>query len=223
MKKMFFTLLMSSILISATAQKVIVTNYVEKDTKGYSVTLISEKDRVNNFISQYFKETGKVRLRDEIYTISALSRADFPFPEITIFSKTKTVNGETKAIVWLPDSLNADEKYSIKLKELWHTFGLDFYRILAQEEIDKTSRALRYAEKQFQRLEKGSLKLKNNLVKNKEEKIKLEEALKTNALNHDILLQKIANNKEAKDSVLMAIEKIRKLVEVQEEKKRAIQ
>lgn len=223
MYKKLFLLLISCYVYTANAQDIIISTYEEKGRNGYQVLVENQPENVNKFLSSYFKSYGKVRSRGGIYTVSNLSRADFPYPEVTIFSEVKNKSNKTNAIVWIADSLIRQEHYAQKLYELWYSFAVDFYKDLVQQEIDESTQALKYAEKQFYRLEKDSLNLRSNIEKNRQEKLKLEEALKSNEVNHTVLLKNIENNAYTKDSVIIAIEKIKRLIELQESKKNAIE
>lgn len=223
MYKKFFLLLVGSFYYAAHAQEININRYEENGRNGYQVILENEADKVEDFLSSYFKGYGKVRGRGGTYTISNLSRADFPFPDITLFSEIQRKGINSKAVVWMADSLFEQKNYSQKLNELWYTFSVDFYRQIVQQSIDESLKALRYAEKQIGRLEKDSLNLQSDLIKNRKEKLKLEQALKTNAENRELLLKNIENNSYTKDSVIIAVEKIQRLIKLQEQEKNAIQ
>ena len=223
MKKMFLLSLAAIFYYPSAAQKVTVEEYVTEDQNGYQVFLEKEPETVANFLDDYFKSYGKVKYRNNIYTLSQLNHMEFPFPEVEVYSQLRNKDDKTKALVWLPDSVMEQEVYASKLKSLWYIFAIDFYKHLKQQEINESLRALNYAEKQFQRLEKDSLGLQKDLEKNSIEKAKLEEELKINELNHKVLLQKIENNSAAQDSILVTLEKIRRLIELQEKEKKAIE
>lgn len=223
MYKKFFLLLICCYAYIANAQEIVIDTYEKNGQKGYQVLLEHQQDKVDDFLSSYFKSYGKVRSRGGIYTISNLSRADFPYPDVTLFSETKRKSNKTNAIVWIADSLFQQDHYAQKLNDLWYSFAVDFYRDLVQQEIDESTQALKYAEKQFHRLEKDSLNLQSDIEKNRKEKLKLEEALKMNEVNHTVLLKSIENNANTKDSVTVAIQKIKRLIELQERKKNAIE
>lgn len=223
MKKMFWLILAVFIYYPSAAQEVTVKEYEDNDEKGFLIFLEKDPKVVGDFINKYFKSYGNVRYRNDIYLISDLNHPEFPFPEIEVYSNLKKVNGVTKASVWLADSIMAQDVYADKLEGLWHVFAVDFYKSLKQQEIDESFRALRYAEKQFQRLEKDSLSLQKSMTKNIAEKAKLEEELRNNALNYGHLLEEIDKNVAAKDSVLITLDKIKRLIEVQEREKKAIE
>lgn len=223
MKKMFWLLLTAIICNPSVAQKVTVKEYEDNDEKGYLVFLEKDPIAVGDFLNSYFKSYGKIKFKGDVYTITELNHPEFPFPELTVFTNLKNVNATTKASVWLPDSIMSQKVYSDKLEGLWYAFAVDFYKNLKQQEIEESLRALRYAEKQFQRLEKDSLGLQKDITKNVEEKARLEEELRTNALNYTTLLQKIKDNEAAKDSMLITLDKIKRLIELQEKEKKEIE
>ncbi|MGK7389288.1 MAG: hypothetical protein ACNS60_03030 [Candidatus Cyclobacteriaceae bacterium M2_1C_046] len=223
MKKMFWLILAAIIYYPSVAQKVTVEEYEDNNQKGYLVFIENKPEVVGDFLTKYFKSFGNVRYRDNIYLITDLDHREFPFPTIEVYSSLAKVNGITKASVWLADSLMDQQMYSEKLEKLWYAFGFDFYTSLKQQEIDESIQALQFAEKQFQKLEKDSLGLQKDLTKNIDKRAKLEQELKNNALEHEQLLIEITQNKSNKDSLLITLEKIKKLIEIKEREKREIE
>lgn len=223
MKKMFFILMAAILFYPAAAQKVTIKEYEDNSQKGYLTFLEKDPATVGKFINDYFRQFGKVKFRENIYTLTELSHRYFPFPEIIVFTKIKEVDGTTKTSFWIADSLMSLDVYKEKLQKLAHVFSVDFYKAMKQQEIDESLRALRFAEKQYQKFERDSLGLQNDIKKNIEEKAKLEQALKDNELNKKALEQKIIDNKADKDSLIITLEKIKRLIEVKEREKKAIE
>jgi hypothetical protein len=60
------------------------------------------------------------------------------------------------------------------------------------------------------------------LDENSRERVQLERALETNKFNNTILLQKLENNKKSLDSLSVALDKVKKAVELQRQKLREI-
>lgn len=214
-----FTIFLS-ITLSAPAQDIKVEKFSKDNTTGYKVLLLDEQGKADDFLPIYFKNDGRVRNRWGMNEISALTRADFNHPEITLTYEIDEVDEMSRVLFLVSDTV--ENSIVIDLEKMTYNFGVDFYRFLAQEDIDESLQALAYTERQHQRLLKDSVNLQRNLKDNQDEKVELEEALELNGLNYQVLLQKIENNSQSQDSLLMVMEKIRRLIEVQKKKKEEI-
>ena len=106
-------------------------------------------------------------------------------------------------------------------KEL-HRFGVQFYKDKIQGQIDEAQRASEAVVRQQQRLANQNRELTIQLSNNEQEKIKLEQRLEANTLEHAVLLQKIENNKLAQDSVAQASEQIKKMIDVHKERQNKV-
>ncbi|HEY5691703.1 MAG TPA: hypothetical protein VIS49_09620, partial [Cyclobacteriaceae bacterium] len=106
-------------------------------------------------------------------------------------------------------------------KEVYR-FGIIYYKDKIQEQIDEAQRAHDATTRQSQRLVNQNKDLNIQLGNNEQEKIKLEERLQSNALEHAVLLQKIENNKLAQDSVMSATEQIKKVIELHKDRQRKV-
>jgi hypothetical protein len=77
-------------------------------------------------------------------------------------------------------------------------------------------------EKQQMRLVNQNKDLENKIEGNKREKIQLEKSLKNNKVELMTLTKKLEENKKAQDSVAIATEQIKKVVEMHKERQRKI-
>jgi hypothetical protein len=77
-------------------------------------------------------------------------------------------------------------------------------------------------EKQQQRLTTENKNLGLKLENNQKEKLQLEKSLETNKLENQNLLLKIEQNKKSQDSVAVAAEQIKKVVEMHQERQKKI-
>jgi hypothetical protein len=64
--------------------------------------------------------------------------------------------------------------------------------------------------------------LNTKLVNNAQQKIQLEKSLEANKLDNLVLIQKIENNKKSQDSVRLAGEQIKKVIEMHKERQRKV-
>jgi len=131
-------------------------------------------------------------------------------------------------MVWV--GLNASEwptpeqaEQALKdLEKVVYDFGVKFYRDKVQVDIDESVRAQQAAEKQTLRLQNESKNLNSRLEFNQKEKLRLEKALAENKLEYETLLSTIARNKKAQDSVALATDQIKKMVEIHKERQRKV-
>jgi hypothetical protein len=109
-----------------------------------------------------------------------------------------------------------------EIEIMLHNFGVNFYREKIQKQIDEAVRAQQAVERQQQRLTNQNKDLNNKLEGNKKEKIKLDQALVDNKLELENLIKRLEKNKFDQDSVNVAGEQIKKVVEMHKEKQRQV-
>ena len=83
-------------------------------------------------------------------------------------------------------------------------------------------RALQAVERQQQRLTNQEKDFTNRLTDNKNEKIQLEKSFENNKLQFESLTKKLAQNKKDQDSIAMATEQIKKVIEMQKQKQASV-
>jgi hypothetical protein len=121
----------------------------------------------------------------------------------------------------------SDESDSLKsirneLEKLLYNFGVKFYKDKIQGDVDESIRAQTAAEKQQQRLALENKNLASRLEMNAKEKIRLEKALANNRQDSVKLVTALAKNKVSQDSVSVATEQIKKMVEAHKERQRKV-
>ena len=109
-----------------------------------------------------------------------------------------------------------------QLEKLVYQFGVKFYRDKIQAQIDEGQQAFDAVVRKQQRLTNQSKDLTIRLGNNEQEKVQLEKTLESNKLENLVLLQKIVNNKKAQDSVALASEQIKKVIELHKERQRKV-
>jgi hypothetical protein len=88
--------------------------------------------------------------------------------------------------------------------------------------VDESLKALQAVERQQQRLTTENRNLTIRLENNEKEKVQLEKSLEVNKLEHLSLLTKIDQNKKSQDSVAVAAEQIKKVIELHKEKQKKV-
>jgi hypothetical protein len=99
---------------------------------------------------------------------------------------------------------------------------LKFYKDKIQADVDEALRAQNAAEKQQQRLTLEAKNLVSRQEMNAKDRIRLEKALVANKLDSAKFVTTIAKNKSSQDSLGIATEQIKKMVEAHKERQRKV-
>jgi hypothetical protein len=211
--------------VLAHAQKVTVSANSEringKNLNGYSTELTGSLEAVNTSLTKYLKTFGKVKATGNQFQVSEAQVNLTKY--VNPFFATSKAKGD-KVIVWMGASEESDSTKSIRseLEKLVYNFGVKFYKDKIQVDVDESIRAQNAAEKQQQRLALEGKNLTSRLEMNKKEKIRLEKALAINKQDSVKLVTSLAKNKVSADSVAVATEQIKKMVEAHKERQRRV-
>jgi hypothetical protein len=211
--------------VLAYAQKVTVSGNTErvngKNYEGYSTELTGSLEEVNSSLTKYLKTFGKVKNTGNQAQVSEvqinLTKYANPF-----FASSKA-KGD-KVIVWMGVSDESDSAKSIRnqLEKLVYNFGVKFYKDKIQADVDESLRAQNAAEKQQQRLTLEGKNLISRQEMNAKERLRLEKALTNNRLDSAKFVTAIVRNKNSQDSLAIATEQIKKMVEAHKERQRRV-
>ncbi len=221
-----FIVLAFVILISipSSGQNVKVKKEVAKisseSIEGFAVDLDGIIKDVNLSFIKYLKTLGKVKQNGD-YVMLAESTLNGKVYGLPIYGVTKNKDKLTQA--WLGIKTNewsAGDATDVtkQLEKITYDFGVQFYKDKIQAQIDESTRALQAVEKQQQRFINQNRDLNTRLEDNKREKIQVEKSLVNNGVEHETLLKKIDTNKKNQDSIGIAKEQIKKIIEMQKEK-----
>ena len=207
--------------VLAHAQKVTVSASSErmngKNSPGYTTELTGSLEDVNTSLTKYLKTFGKVKATGNQFQVSEaqvnLTKYVNPF-----FANTKS-RGD-KVSVWMGAHDESDSTKSIhkELEKLVYNFGVKFYKDKIQADIEESLRAQAAADKQQQRLTLEGKNLASRQEMNVKEKARLEKSLADNKLDSVKFVTNIARNKKSQDSVAVASEQIKKMVETHKER-----
>lgn len=228
-KKFIITAWLILNCLAVHAQKVTVTKDAHRikgdNIDGYATELTGTIEEITASYTKYLKSFSKVKTTDKLMqlTEATLEETKYTSP---LYATVKSKPG--KISVWL--GMNQVEwadtaqykKVRNELENLVYNFGVKFYRDKVQVDIDEAARAQQAAEKQTQRLLTESKNLNSRLEFNQKEKIRLEKALIDNKAEYELLLLNIANNRKSQDSLVVATEQIKKMVEIHKERQRKV-
>jgi len=227
--KKFCLVALMVIPVVSYAQKVTVSKDTERvkgsNMDGYATELTGTIEEVSASYTKYLKTFGKIKSSG---TQLQLSEAEISFTKYTVPLYATTHGKGEKIMVWL--GLNSSEwpapeqaEQALKdLEKVVYDFGVKFYRDKVQADIDESVRAQQAAEKQTVRLQNENKNLNSRLDFNSKEKFRLEKGLAENKLEYETLVSSIAKNKKDQDSVLVATDQIKKMVEVHKERQRKV-
>lgn len=224
-KKFFALGIFMLISVLAYAQKVTVSGNAErvngKNYEGYSTELTGSLEEVNTALTKYLKTFGKVKATGNQFQVSEaqvnLTKYVNPF-----FASSKAKG--SNVTVWMGASEESDSVKSIRneLEKLVYNFGVKFYKDKIQADVDEALRAQSAAEKQQQRLTLEAKNLVSRQEMNAKDRIRLEKALASNKLDSAKFVTAIGKNKSSQDSLGIATEQIKKMVEAHKERQRKV-
>jgi hypothetical protein len=193
------------------------------NAEGYEVVLEASEDEVKTSLAKFLKTAGKIRQSDDVTTISepVIEGKKFAFP---LYATTRQVGNLSSAWVGVNPTEWGKSAASVEkdLETFLYDFGVSFYRGKIQLQIDESQRALQIVEKQQLRLVNQNKDLVNKIENNKKQKIQLEKSLVANKQELETLTQNIEQNKKGQDSIALATDQIKKVVEMHRESQRKV-
>ena len=188
---------------------------------GYQIVVASSREGVNLSLSRYLKALGKTKSPGDYIMLTEPVIAGRKYSGI-LYATTKDLGNTSAAWIGIPSESGEESSLDRDVQKLIYDFGVSFYREKVQLQIDESLRALQAVEKQQLRLETQNKHLNNKIESNKLEKVLLEKSLLENKAELEELTRRLAANSKAQDSVAVATEQIRKVVEMHKEKQRSI-
>lgn len=232
MKNKFVVLLLclSTVIIPSSAQKVTTEKQSQKingdESEGFATLLEGKKEEVASSWNKFLKEFGKPKTGSgSIMVVNEPALGGTVYPKGIIYADIKDKGDNTEVWLgivegdWVVNDMGIVRR---DLEKEVYRFGIKYYKDKIQAQIDEAERAHDATTRQSQRLVNQNKDLNIQLSNNEQEKIKLEERLQSNALEHAVLLQKIENNKLAQDSVMAATEQIKKVIELHKDRQRKV-
>ena len=228
MKKLTIILILCSAL-DGFAQKVMVNKKSEriKDAsgEGYGVELEGKKEAVASAWSRFLKDLGKVKSGSDYQFIEGPAMGGTVYATGVLYGKSN--GSEEKGTDWMGIlatewNVNDITLVTAEIEKLVYQFGVKFYRDKIQAQIDEGQRAMDAVVRQQQRLVNQNKDLNTKLRNNGEEKIRLEKAIESNKLEKLVVQQKLVNNVKSQDSVKVAGEQIKSVIERYKDQQRKV-
>jgi len=195
-----------------------------ENMEGYEVTLDGPYESIQEAFTKFLKTIGKVKQGDDGIVVNEPSVNGLAYKQpLLAVTKQKDKTGAAwigfKSSDWPKEDA---EKVSKELEKILKDFGVKFYRDQIQLQVDESTRASLAVDKQKQKLTNENKALNTKLEDNKREKLQLDKSLEANKLENETLLKKLEKNKHDQDSVSLAGDQIKKIVESHKERQRKV-
>lgn len=188
--------------------------------EGFEAVLEGTFEEVETALAKWMKAYGKVKTTDKVLTVADPMVGDVKY-SAPIFAQARQTGNVVSA--WMgvkPDEWSKKDLEEINpaIKDQVYQFAVTFRRDKIQSQIDESVRAAQAVERQQQRLQNQSRDLNTKIEDNKREKLQLEKSIENNKLELILLTERLEKNKHDQDSVAVAAEQIRKVIEMHKER-----
>lgn len=191
---------------------------------GFEVELQATPEEVETSLTKFMKSLGKSKSVENFMVVNEPVIQGRPYTT-PVYGVNKQVGNMISAWVGIKtDDWKKDDVETVNhdLEKMLHDFGVTFYREKIQKQIDESVRAGQAVERQRQRLQNQNRDLNGKIENNKREKIQLEKSLESNRIELETLTKRLEKNKKDQDSVAVAGEQIKKVIEMHQERQRKV-
>ena len=191
---------------------------------GFQVDLDGTYEEIESALAKQLKVYGKTKEVENFRSIAEPTIKGVTYTQ-PVYGMTKQVGNIISAWVGIKTSDWKErdaEEVKRELETMLYNFAVNFYRDKIQKQIDESMRAQQAVEKQQQKLLNQNRDLNSKVENNKKEKIRLEQALVDNKVELENLLKRIEQNKKDQDSISIAVEQIRKVVDTHRDRQKAV-
>ncbi len=222
MKKIIFACFIF-LSLGSIAQKVVVSETEERvdemKRKGLSILLELDEADVKREWQKKLREFGSYKTKGATMLVE---QANIPSVSLTPVKVISTVkNGETGTKVWLAIDLgdsyvtaDGDKTKFNEASKILHDFGVNLYIQDINEQIREAEKVLGNSVKEQERLMLRGENIKRTVVKNRLEKVRLEQKLHDNDSTYKLIradsLQNVNNQKASTENV----EKMKRAVDL---------
>ena len=193
-----------------------------RNISGYQVAFSAGETDVRNSLIKYLKGLGKVKTSGEYISMEEPVVAGKKYTNV-LFATTREIANTAAAWIGINSENGEESSLDRDIEKLTYDFGVAFHREKIQIQIDESLQALQAVEKQELRLANQNKDLNNRIERNKRQKTELEKSLVDNKLEFEELTRNLKVNAKARDSVFIATEQIRKVVEMHQERQRKVE
>lgn len=191
---------------------------------GFEVELQGTAQEAESALAKMMKSFGKSKSNENYLVVAEPVLQGRPYSN-PLYGMTKQLGNIVSVWVGIRKNDWSESEAETVMRELEtqvYNFGVNFHRDKIQKQIDESIRASQIVERQQQRLVNQNRDLNTKIENNKLEKIKLEKALENNKLELETLIKRLEKNKKDQDSVTVAGEQIKKVVEMHKERQRKV-
>jgi len=231
---MYQRLFIVSILIIGSYHQVLGQDYTVNaktqrinDTKynGFSINVNGSLSKVTDQTYTYLKANSKLRRKRNYYSVAELKMDKIQLDSTIIYLKIDDNSPQTA--IWLGIKTTGLEqpkanKIEKALQKELVKVARSYYVHQQELKIIEAETAAQVISKTQQLLINERVKFTANLETAEARKIELEEFLKTNQLDIEVLKQKLIDNKFAQDSIYLDLQKVNRVVEGQKQKLKEI-
>jgi hypothetical protein len=228
LKTVLFTFLLVVLNLSVFSQTVKIkkeTARIKNDYgDGFEAELQATPEEAETALGKFMKTFGKSKSNEDYIVVSAPSLQGRPYTN-PIYGMTKQLGNIISVWVGLRKSDWSESEFEVVSRELEtqvYNFGVTFHRDKIQKQIDESIQASQAVLKQQQRLVTQNKNLNTKIESNKREKIQLEKAIENNRIELETLTLRLEKNKKDQDSVAVAGEQIKKMIEMHKERQRKV-
>ncbi len=191
---------------------------------GFEVDLPGTYEDVDAALNKFMKTIGKTKQNENFFVVAEPMIAGRTYAT-PVYGTTKQIGNIISAWVGIKKSDWKDdeaEQVNTALQAMVREFGLNYHREKIQKQIDEALRAQQAVERQQQRLTNQNKDLTTRIEDNKREKIQLEKSIENNKLELENLTRRLEKNKKDQDSVAVAGEQIKKVVDMHRDRQRKV-
>lgn len=220
-----FIVLVALLPFGAFAQSVVAKKQASsvegENMPGYQVSFVAAEGEVRASLTKFLKGLGRTRQSGDYITITEPVIGGKKYAQ-TLYAIIRPFGNSVSAWIGMQAGAGDESSLDRDLEKLAYDFGVTFHREKIQAQIDESLRALQAVEKQQSRLVNQNEDLNHKIESNKREKVELEKSLINNKIELDDLTKKLMANDKAQDSVAVAADQIRKVIEMHQERQRKV-
>lgn len=206
--------------VTAKSQRINDTKY-----EGFVIPVSGPIDLVTDQMYVYLKAKSKIRRKRNYYSISEIKMDELALDSTILYLKLSDKGSICN--VWMgikTFGLEKERTNAIEsaIQNELVLMARSYYVHQQELKILEAETAAQVVSKTQQTLIDEKVKLATSLEEKEARKIELEELLKTNTLDIDVLKQKLIDNKLAQDSIYIDLQKVKKVIEIQKQKLKEI-